>query len=91
MLDLPIVAVYPDKNCILIKGSVAGQNLSIIKIRSAIRNNVKKPDLTPVVDYTKESIAELEAAEAKRLAEIEAKTPKKKLNPRKNSKARMKK
>ena len=91
VLDLPIVAVYPDKNCILIKGSVAGQKLSIIKIRSAIRNNVKKPELTPVVDYTKESIAELEAAEAKRLAEIEAKTPKKKLNPRKNSKARMKK
>ena len=62
--------------------SETSENAHIVNIGNYENGNTR---------YTKVSFAELEAAEAKRLAEIEAKTPKKKLNPRKNSKARMKK
>lgn len=84
VLNLPIVAVEPDKNCILIRGSVAGPKYSIMKIRSTVEIK-KKFAASPVVDYTKESIADIEKKEAEALAKA-ATAPKKALNPIKNSK-----
>jgi len=70
VLDLAIVSVDPSKNCILIKGSVPGPDLSIIKIRSAIRANLKPAVLSPLVDYTKESVIDIAKKNAEDLSKI---------------------
>lgn len=73
ILDLPVVAVNPELNCILIKGSVPGAKLSIVKIRSAIRTRHKTFNLSPIVDYTKESVSEIERKNAEALSKMEVK------------------
>ena len=55
IIDLPIVKIIPEKNCILIRGSVPGPKLAIVKIRSAIRKDVKKFKAEPIIDYTKQA------------------------------------
>lgn len=50
-LNLTIVAVQPEKNCILIKGSVPGPNKAIVKIRTAIKAPNLKHDVKPLVNY----------------------------------------
>lgn len=69
VLNSTIVAVKPEANCILIKGSVPGPDLAIVKIRSAV-----KPLRTPVtyqlIDYT-------DADTLKALREVAAKGGKK--------------
>lgn len=52
ILNLTVVSVNPEKNCILIKGAVPGPNKSIIKIRSAVKD-VKTYPAKELVDYTK--------------------------------------
>ncbi|MCI2069178.1 MAG: 50S ribosomal protein L3 [Bacilli bacterium] len=51
-LNLTVVAVYPDKNAILIKGSVPGPNKSIIKIRTATRDPNLKHAVKPLINRT---------------------------------------
>ncbi len=61
-LSLTVVAVYPDKNAILIKGSVPGPNKSIIKIRTATRDpNLKHEVKTLVVRAPKAAEAPVAA------------------------------
>jgi large subunit ribosomal protein L3 len=52
-LNLTVVAVYPEKNAILIKGSVPGPNRSIVKIRTATRNPNLKHDVKPLINRQK--------------------------------------
>ncbi len=61
-LNLTVVAVYPEKNAILIKGSVPGPNKSIVKIRTAVKNPSLKHDVKPLVNHVK---AEANNSEAK--------------------------
>ena len=86
VLNLPIVAVDAEKNCILIRGSVAGAKYSIIKIKSTVRTAKKPFEVSPVVDYTKETVAEVERKAAEAAAAKAAAQPQKALNPMKNSK-----
>lgn len=86
ILNLPIVAVDPEKNCILIRGSVAGQKYSIIKIKSTVRTSKKPYEVSPVVDYTKSTQAEIEKRNAEAVAAKLASEQKKALNPIKVSK-----
>jgi len=51
-LNLAVVAVYPEKNAILIKGSVPGPNKSIVRIRTAVKNLNHKYDIKKVIDNT---------------------------------------
>lgn len=48
--NLTVVAVYPEKNAILIKGSVPGPNKSIVKIRTAVKAPNLKHDVKPVLN-----------------------------------------
>ncbi|MDD4532356.1 MAG: 50S ribosomal protein L3 [Bacilli bacterium] len=52
-LNLAVVAVYPQKNAILIKGSVPGPNKSIVRIRTAVKNPDRKYDIKKVIDNSK--------------------------------------
>jgi large subunit ribosomal protein L3 len=52
-LNLTVIAVYPDKNAILIKGSVPGPNKSIIKIRTAVKAPDLKHEIKPLVNRVK--------------------------------------
>lgn len=70
ILDLPIVKVDGEKNCLLIRGSVPGPNLSIIKIRSAIKRTCKPFKVSPIVDYSAESIADIEKKNAEILSHM---------------------
>ena len=49
-LNLTVVAVYPEKNAILIKGSVPGPNKSIVKIRTAIKAPNLKHEVKELVN-----------------------------------------
>ncbi|MFA6829336.1 MAG: 50S ribosomal protein L3 [Bacilli bacterium] len=73
VLHLAIVGVDPSKNCVLIRGSVPGPELSIIKIRSTVKSYAKPFAVGSLVDYNKETIAEIEKKEAAVLAEEAAK------------------
>lgn len=86
ILNLPIVSVDPEKNCILIRGSVAGQKYSIIKIKSTVRTSKKPYEVSPVVDYTKSTQAEIQKRNAEAVAAKLASETKKALNPIKVSK-----
>lgn len=86
VLNLPIVAVDPEKNCILIRGSVAGPKLAIVKIRSTVSVARKPFKVSSIVDYSKESINDIQKKEAAILA-AQAAVPGKKVNPMKTSKA----
>lgn len=86
VLNLPIVAIDAEKNCILIRGSVAGAKYSIIKIKSTVRSSKKPFEVSPVVDYTKETVAEVERKAAEAYAAKLASQRQKALNPMKNSK-----
>jgi large subunit ribosomal protein L3 len=77
VLNLSIVSVDPSKNCVLIRGSVPGPDLSIIKIRSAIKKGVKPFAVGTIVDYTKENITDIEKKNAEALAKIETKAEEK--------------
>lgn len=85
-LNLPIVGVDAEKNCILIRGSVAGPKLSIIKIKSTVRSSKKPFEVSPIVDYTKSTVAEIEKRGSDALNKKAAAQPTKALNPMKNSK-----
>ena len=54
VLNSTIVAVKPDANCILIKGSIPGPDLSIVRIRSAVKP-LKKANEFKLIDYTDEA------------------------------------
>lgn len=69
ILNSTIVAVKPESNCILIKGSVPGPDLAIIKIRSAVKP-LKAPVTYKLIDYT-------DAETLKALKEVAAKGGKK--------------
>lgn len=81
--NLAIVGVNPDMNCILIRGSVPGPKYSVLKIRSAIKIGKKKVNVQKLVDYSSESIADIEKINEEALAkkaaaeEAEAKKAKK--------------
>lgn len=49
-LNLTVVAVYPEKNAILIKGSVPGPDKSIIKIRTATREPNLKHEIKTLIN-----------------------------------------
>lgn len=70
ILDLPIVKVIPEKNCLLIRGSVPGPNLSIIKIRTAIKRTVKPFPVGTIVDYSSESISDIEKKNQEALSKL---------------------
>lgn len=70
-LNLTIVAVYPEKNAILIKGSVPGPDKSIIRIRTAVKAPNLKHEVKPLLVRNKEEKkpAEAPAAEAPKAEE----------------------
>ncbi len=72
VLNLAVVSVDPSKNCLVIKGSVPGPDLSIIKIRSAVKKG-KPMNIGNIVDYGKESIADIEKKNAEALSKIAVK------------------
>ncbi len=76
ILDLPIVKVDPSMNCILIRGSVPGPKLAVLKIRTAIKRTCKPFAVGTIVDYTTESIADIERKNAEALAKMEVKKEK---------------
>lgn len=51
VLNQTVVAVMPEKNCILIKGSLPGPNRSIVKIRTAVKP-INKPVTYTLIDYS---------------------------------------
>lgn len=51
VLNQTVVAVMPEKNCILIKGSLPGPNRSIVKIRTAVKP-INKPVTYSLIDYS---------------------------------------
>jgi large subunit ribosomal protein L3 len=50
-LNLTVIGVYPEKNCILIKGSVPGPNKSIVRIRTAVKAPNLKHEVKPLVNH----------------------------------------
>jgi len=50
ILNLTVVAVYPEKNAILIKGSVPGPKKSIVRIRTAVKAPSLHHDVKPLID-----------------------------------------
>jgi hypothetical protein len=86
VLNLPIVAVDTEKNCILIRGSVAGPKLAIVKIRSTVETGKAPFVVSPVVDYTTQTIEQIQAAGKKAADDKLAAQGTKALNPMKNSK-----
>jgi len=56
-LNLTVVAVYPEKNAILIKGSVPGPNKSIVKIRTAIKAPNLKHDVKELINNSSQASA----------------------------------
>lgn len=63
VLNLEIVAVYKDKNAMLVKGALPGPNRSLVTIRSAVKEQkgtkVAKElvEYTPIVETTEETVA----------------------------------
>jgi large subunit ribosomal protein L3 len=55
-LNLTVVAVYPDKNAVLILGSVPGPNKSIVRIRTAVKAPALKHDVKPLIDRSKNPV-----------------------------------
>jgi large subunit ribosomal protein L3 len=49
VLNLQIVKVLPEKNAILIKGAIPGPTLSIVKIRSAVKAQLTKREVKPLL------------------------------------------
>ena len=76
ILDLPIVKVDVENNCVLIRGSVPGPKLAVLKIRTAVKRTCKKFPVGQIVDYSKESIADIEKKNAEALAKMEVKKEK---------------
>ena len=65
VLNSTIVAVKPEQNCILLKGSVPGPDYSIVRIRSAVKP-LRKPVTYKLIDYTdEETLKSLTAVAAK--------------------------
>jgi large subunit ribosomal protein L3 len=56
--NLTVVAVYPDKNAILIKGSVPGPNKSIVKIKTAVKAPSLKHEVKPLLVRNKPEVKE---------------------------------
>ncbi len=50
ILNLTIVKVLPEKNAILIKGAIPGPTKSIVKIRSAVKVQLAKRDIKPLLN-----------------------------------------
>jgi len=69
ILNSTVVAVKPEQNCILIKGSVPGPNLGIVRIRTAIKP-LRAAVTYQLIDYT-------DAETLKGLREVAAKGGKK--------------
>lgn len=63
ILNLTVVAVYPDKNAILIKGSVPGPNKSIVRIRTAVKAPELKHDVKPLINRSVKPVVEAKPAE----------------------------
>ena len=59
--NLTVVAVYPEKNAILIKGSVPGPNKSIVKIKTAVKAPNLKHEVKEIVNNTPKQEASQEA------------------------------
>lgn len=61
VLNLEVVSVDTEKNAILIKGALPGANKSLVKIRSAVKEQKKAKPIRNLVDYTpktKEKVVE---------------------------------
>ncbi|MCD8209600.1 MAG: 50S ribosomal protein L3 [Coprobacillus sp.] len=52
ILNLLVIAVYPDKNAILIRGGIPGPSKSVVTIRSAIKTQKHPKLLKPLIDRT---------------------------------------
>ncbi len=52
VLNQLVIAVYPDKNAILIRGGVPGPNKSIVTIRTAVKTQRKPHPVKPLIDRT---------------------------------------
>ncbi len=64
ILNLQVIQVIPEKNAILIKGGIPGPNKSVVQIRSAIKTQLKKKTLKPlIVRNVEETIVEEEVVE----------------------------
>lgn len=65
VLNSTVIAVKPEQNCILLKGSVPGPDLSIVRLRSAVKP-LRKPVEYKLIDYTDpETLKQLTAVAAK--------------------------
>mgnify|MGYP002627376247 CR=1 FL=1 len=66
ILNLLVVAVYPEKNAILIKGGIPGPKKGLVVIRSAVKTQLGLPKtVKPLIDRTpKVEEAPAESAEA---------------------------
>ncbi|MCD8195505.1 MAG: 50S ribosomal protein L3 [Coprobacillus sp.] len=64
ILNLQVIQVIPEKNAILIKGGIPGPNKSVVQIRTAIKTQLKKKTLKPlIVRNVEETIVEEEVVE----------------------------
>lgn len=52
VLNLLVVDVLPEKNAILIKGALPGPKYGILKVRSAVKEQLKKREVKDLVDRT---------------------------------------
>ena len=52
--NLQIVKVIKEKNALLIKGAIPGPKYSIITVRSAIKQQLKKREVKPLLNRTAE-------------------------------------
>lgn len=59
ILNLIIVDIIPEKNAVLIKGAIPGPKYSLVKIRSAVKAQVRTVEkIHDLVDYTPEEVIE---------------------------------
>jgi len=52
VLNLLVVDVLPEKNALLIKGAIPGPKYGILKVRSAVKKQLRKREVKDLVDRT---------------------------------------
>ena len=69
--NLEVVAVDPENNLLLIKGSVPGPKKGLVVVKTAIKKAGKVNPVHELVDYTPEEVEETVAEEAVETAAAE--------------------
>ncbi len=58
VLNQQIIAVYPDKNCILVKGGVPGPKKSLVTIRTAVKTQKNVKAIKTLIDRSEKPVVE---------------------------------